>query len=62
MLLGGRSYRTFSDFWPGMANHPDASPTNREFSRRYNLVEKVAVSNDLTLENVLVQYQVEYMS
>ncbi|MDF2680452.1 MAG: bifunctional deaminase-reductase domain protein [Brevibacillus sp.] len=51
VLLGGHSYRMFSSFWPAMVNHPDASPTNREFSRLYNLVEKVAVSNHLTLED-----------
>lgn len=50
VLLGGHSYRMFSSFWPTMANHPDASPTNREFSRLYHLVEKVAISNELILE------------
>jgi len=50
VLLGGNSYRMFSSFWPAMADHPDASPTNREFSRLYNSVQKVAVSNGLSLD------------
>jgi dihydrofolate reductase len=40
----------FSGFWPSMANHPEASPTHREFSRLYNKIDKVAVSNRLDLD------------
>src|SRR6266513_1362116 len=48
VLLGATSYRMFSGFWPGMADNPSASPTNREFARRYNQIAKVVVSNTLT--------------
>lgn len=48
VLLGRNPYQMFSGFWPAMADHPDASPTHREFSRRYNKIDKVAVSNRMT--------------
>lgn len=50
VLLGHTSYQMFSGFWPAMADHPDASSTHREFSRLYNQIDKVAVSNRMTLE------------
>lgn len=49
VLLGHTSYQMFSGFWPAMADHPDASPTHREFARLYNKIEKVAVSDSMTL-------------
>jgi dihydrofolate reductase len=51
VLLGRVSYQGFSGFWPSMADNPDASPTNREFSRLYNRIDKVAVSNHLNLDD-----------
>ena len=48
VLLGGVSYGMFSGFWPGVADDPAASPTNREFSRRYNAVDKVVISDSAT--------------
>jgi len=47
VLLGHNSYQMFSGFWPSMADNPDASPTNRNFSQLYNKISKVAVSNHL---------------
>lgn len=54
VLLGGTSYGMFSGFWPSMADNPNASPTNREFSRLYNQIAKVAVSDHLTLQDTNV--------
>ena len=51
VLLGHNSFQMFSGFWPSMADNPDASPSNREFSRLYNKIAKVAVSNHLTLDD-----------
>ncbi len=51
VLLGHNSYQMFSGFWPSMADDPDASPTHREFSRLYNHIDKVAVSNRMTLKD-----------
>ena len=48
VLLGGNSYRFFGGFWPSMADNPAASETNRNFSRRYNQIPKVAVSSRLS--------------
>jgi len=48
ILLGGNSYKFFGGFWPGMAENPDASATNREFSELYNKIQKVAVSKNLS--------------
>lgn len=49
VLLGGNSFHMFGGFWPSVADNPDASPTNREFSRLYNAIEKVAISNSATV-------------
>jgi len=57
VLLGGDSYKLFSSFWPGMANNPDASPTHREFSKLYNKIDKVVVSNNLTSEKIVELWQ-----
>jgi len=48
VLLGGTSYGMFSGFWPGVADDPSFSATNREFSRRYNAVDKVIISDSAT--------------
>jgi dihydrofolate reductase len=45
VLLGGVSYSMFSGFWPGVADDPSFSATNREFSRLYNAADKVVISN-----------------
>ena len=51
VLLGAASYRMFGSFWPGVADDPDASPTNREFSKLYNNLDKVVVSDQMTPED-----------
>lgn len=48
VLLGHDSFQMFSGFWPSMEDNPNASPTHREFSRLYNKIGKVAVSNRMT--------------
>lgn len=48
VLLGHNSFQMFSGFWPSMEDNPNASPTHREFSRLYNKIGKVAVSNRMT--------------
>jgi dihydrofolate reductase len=53
VLLGHNSYQMFGGFWLNVADNPDASPTHREFSKRYNKIDKVIVSNNLTTENVV---------
>lgn len=34
LLLGRNSFSAFSGFWPGVAEKPDATPAQREISRR----------------------------
>jgi dihydrofolate reductase len=48
LLLGRNSYVGFKGFWPGVADDPNATPTNREISRLDNEIEKVVVSDTLT--------------
>ena len=48
ILLGENSYKFFGAFWPAVADNPEASETNREFSRRYNEIQKVVVSENIT--------------
>lgn len=51
VLLGARSFQMFSSFWPHVADAPAdpansaLSETNREFSRLYNRLPKVVVSD-----------------
>jgi dihydrofolate reductase len=55
VLLGARSFEMFSSFWPMVANapqdpaNPALSATNREFSRLYNQVPKVVISDSLVV-------------
>ena len=48
LLLGRTTYDGFRGFWPSVADDPDASPANREISRRDNEIDKVVVSDSLT--------------
>jgi len=57
VLLGHNSYKLFSSFWPGMADNPDASPTNKEFSTLYNKIDKVIVSNKLHEDEVVAPWK-----
>ncbi|MEV4239935.1 dihydrofolate reductase family protein [Nocardia sp. NPDC049737] len=49
VLLGGTSYGMFSAFWPNVEHDPTSSTTNREFSKRYNAIDKVVVSDHAEL-------------
>ena len=57
VLLGHNSYQMFSGFWPAMADHPDASPTHREFSQLYNKIGKAVVSNQMAPQNRMGPWQ-----
>jgi dihydrofolate reductase len=48
ILLGENSYKFFGAFWPGMVNNDQTSDTNREFSRLYNDIQKIVISDNIT--------------
>lgn len=48
LLLGRTSYEGFKNYWPSIANDPNAPPTEREISRLDNAIEKVVISDTLT--------------
>lgn len=48
LLLGRRSFTGFRDYWPGIADDPDAPPVEREISRLNNAIDKIVVSDSLT--------------
>ena len=48
LLLGRRSFEGFRDYWPSVADDPDAPPVEREISRLNNAIDKVVVSDSLT--------------
>jgi dihydrofolate reductase len=63
LLLGRTSYEGFKGFWPQIADDPKAAaeqfgipverldtPTHREISRLENAIEKVVVSDSLTID------------
>jgi dihydrofolate reductase len=45
VLLGGNSYAMFSGYWPHVADDSSAFWADREFSKLYNVVDKVVVSD-----------------
>ncbi|WP_433520616.1 dihydrofolate reductase family protein [Nocardia pseudovaccinii] len=45
VVLGANSYTLFQGFWPDMATDPSASPTNQDFAKRYNEIDKVVISD-----------------
>ena len=47
LLLGRRTFEMFQGFWPAMADHPQASPVNREISRLNGAIAKRVVSDTL---------------
>jgi dihydrofolate reductase len=49
VLLGGNSYEGFKGYWPGVEHDASAPSVSREFSRIYNRVEKVVVSDHASL-------------
>lgn len=48
VLLGGNSYAMFSGYWPSVADDSSAFEADREFSKLYNVVDKVVVSDHAT--------------
>jgi dihydrofolate reductase len=49
VLLGGNSYEGFKGYWPTMEDDVSAPSASREFSRIYNMVEKLVVSDRASL-------------
>src|SRR5919106_1573320 len=47
-LLGRRSFEGFKDYWPPIADDPNAPPVEREISRLNGAIDKVVVSDSLT--------------
>lgn len=50
LLVGRTSYDMFRNFWPSVADDPDATPTQQEISRLNNAIDKVVVSDSLPSE------------
>src|SRR5262245_52366988 len=53
LLLGRTTYAGFRDFWPNAAEIIPSShltPTHQEISRLNNAIDKVVISNSLTIE------------
>jgi len=47
LLLGRRTFEMFQGFWPGMADHPQATPVHREISVLNGAMQKRVVSDTL---------------
>ncbi len=47
VLLGRISFEAFKSYWPPIADDVGADPVEREFSKLYNAVDKVVVSDTL---------------
>jgi dihydrofolate reductase len=50
LLLGRTSYEGFKEYWPPVADDPNATPVTREISRLDNTIDKVVISDSLTSE------------
>ncbi len=50
LLLGRVSYEGFKEYWPPVADDPNATPTVREISRLNNAIDKVVISDSLNSE------------
>lgn len=50
LLLGRTSYEGFKSYWPLVAEDPNEPPIEREISRLNNAIEKVVISDSLTVE------------
>jgi dihydrofolate reductase len=48
VLLGRKNYEGFGGYWPTVAGDENADPRDREFSRWFDAVEKIAFSTTLT--------------
>ena len=49
VLLGADTYEGSSDFWPQQKDNASAPPSDRAFSRLYDDIEKVIVSDHASL-------------
>jgi dihydrofolate reductase len=49
LLLGRISYEGFKSYWPPVADDPDASPTVQGISRLNNAIDKVVVSDGMSV-------------
>jgi dihydrofolate reductase len=52
ILLGARSYQGFMGFWPPQADNPEATEVQREIGRIWKKIDKVAISDSLTADDV----------
>jgi dihydrofolate reductase len=52
ILLGARSYQGFMSFWPPQVDNPEASDVQREIGRIWKEIDKVAISDSLTADDV----------
>jgi dihydrofolate reductase len=50
LLLGRSTYDGFKGYWPPVANDLNATPIVREISQLNNAIDKVVISDSLTLE------------
>ncbi|MHB1133357.1 MAG: dihydrofolate reductase family protein [Chloroflexota bacterium] len=50
LLLGRTTFEGFKNYWPPVADDPDARPVEREISRLNAAIDKVVVSDSLTAE------------
>jgi dihydrofolate reductase len=50
LLLGKTTYQMFKSYWPSAADDPDATSVTKEISKLNNRIDKVVVSDSLTLE------------
>lgn len=50
LLLGRTSYEGFKGFWPPVADDPNATPVQQEISRLNNAIDKVVISDSLTVD------------
>ncbi|WP_433781441.1 dihydrofolate reductase family protein [Actinomycetospora sp. CA-101289] len=49
VLTGRSSYELLRSYWPGVADDPNASDSEREVSRQHNAARQVVVSDSLTI-------------
>src|SRR3954463_11031508 len=50
LLLGATTFRGFSGFLPPVAENPSATDTQRQISRLDNAIDKLAISDSLSLD------------
>jgi len=50
MLVGHQSYVGFMGYWPPLADDPKAGSVEREVSRYMNAIDKVVISDGLTVQ------------